>query len=65
MAEASEQGNQDKVVALCVGDLEPLSLQSVADDSLTAIRTFVQQTQEEPDEDEWPDAEVEESAQEE
>ena len=63
MAEASEQGNQDKVEALCVGDLEPLSLQSVADDSLTAIRTFVKQTQEEPDEDEWLDAEVEESVQ--
>lgn len=63
MAEASEQGNQERVESLCVDELEPLSLQSVADDSLTAIRTFVQQTHEEPSEDEWLDAEVEESAQ--
>jgi c-di-GMP-related signal transduction protein len=61
MAEASEQGKQERVESLCVDDLEPLSLQSVADDSLAAIRAFVQQTQEQPEEDEWPDAQIEES----
>ncbi len=62
LARAAELGDEDKMRLLAVDDLEPLTMQAIADDSLHAIRSFVQQTQEEPDEDEWPDAEVEEAA---
>lgn len=61
LARAAESGDEDKMRILAVDDLEPLTMQAIADDSLHAIRSFVQQTQEEPDEDEWPDAEVEEA----
>jgi len=62
LARAAEVGDEDKMRLLAVDDLEPLTMQAIADDSLHAIRSFVQQTQEEPDEDEWPDAEVEEAS---
>lgn len=62
LARAAELGDEEKMRILAVDDLEPLTMQAIADDSLHAIRSFVQQTQEEPDEDEWPDAEVEEAA---
>lgn len=62
LARAAELGDEDKMRLLAVDDLEPLTMQAIADDSLHAIRSFVQQTQEEPDEDEWPDAEVEETS---
>jgi c-di-GMP-related signal transduction protein len=62
LARAAELGDEEKMRILAVDDLEPLTMQAIADDSLHAIRSFIQQTQEEPDEDEWPDAEVEEPA---
>ena len=62
LARAAELGDEERMRILAVDDLEPLTMQAIADDSLHAIRSFVQQTQEEPDEDEWPDAEVEEAA---
>ena len=62
LARAAELGDEDRMRLLAVDDLEPLTMQAIADDSLQAIRSFVQQTQEEPDDDEWPDAEVEEAA---
>jgi c-di-GMP-related signal transduction protein len=62
LARAAELGDEEKMRILAVDDLESLTMQAIADDSLHAIRSFVQQTQEEPDEDEWPDAEVEEAA---
>jgi len=61
LARAAELGDEEKMRLLAVDDLEPLTMQAIADDSLHAIRSFVQQTQEEPDEDEWPDAEIEEA----
>lgn len=62
LARAAELGDEGKMRQLAVDDLEPLTMQAIADDSLQAIRSFIQQTQEQPDEDEWPDAEVEEVA---
>ncbi|MBU3575954.1 EAL and HDOD domain-containing protein [Polynucleobacter sp. UK-Mo-2m-Kol15] len=62
LARAAELGDEEAMRILAVDDLEPLTMQAIADDSLHAIRSFVQQTQEEPDEDEWPDADVEEAA---
>lgn len=64
LARAAELGDEERLHLLAVDDLEPLTMQAIADDSLHAIRSFVQQTQEEPDEDEWPDAEIEEVAEE-
>jgi c-di-GMP-related signal transduction protein len=64
LARAAELGDEDQLRLLAIDDLEPLTMQAIADDSLHAIRSFVQQTQEEPDEDEWPDAEIEETAEE-
>jgi c-di-GMP-related signal transduction protein len=64
LARAAELGDEEQLRLLAIDDLEPLTMQAIADDSLHAIRSFVQQTQEEPDEDEWPDAEVEEASEE-
>jgi hypothetical protein len=56
LAEAAELGDLEKCQHLCAGELGSLTLDDVAQDSLVAIKTFVQQTQLAPDEDVWEQA---------
>jgi c-di-GMP-related signal transduction protein len=55
LAEAAEVGDLQKCKELCVGNLEEISMDSIAVDNLHAIKSFSSQVKEAPDEDVWAD----------
>lgn len=57
LAEAAEVGDLQKCKALCVGNLEEITMESIAIDNLHAIKSFSAQVKEAPDEDVWAEPE--------
>jgi c-di-GMP-related signal transduction protein len=61
LAEAAEVGNLKKCKELCVNNLAEITMDSIALDTLHAIKSFSIQVKEAPDEDVWAEPEAEEA----